>query len=62
MDRLVPPFFIVMALVWIISVYISSDIIIKIQEEEKQFQYLTTLNMKLQKILKMYNTTNNYHS
>ena len=62
MDRLVPPFFILMAFVWMLSVYISSDILMKIQEEEKQFQYLTTVKGKLQKVLEMYNITNNYYS
>lgn len=61
-DRLVPPFFFLMIFVWIVSVYLSSDIVIKIEKEEKVFIYLTQLQQKLHKIIEQHNVTNSSHS
>lgn len=57
MDRLMPPFFVLMVCLWIFAIYVSSDIVIKIEKEEQINVYLTNLRGQVEHILKQ--TLNN---
>lgn len=52
MDRLMPPFFVLMVCLWIFAIYVSSDIVIKIEKEEQINVYLTNLRGQVEHILK----------
>ena len=51
MVRLMPPFFVLMVCMWILAIYVSSDIVIKIEKEEEIHVYLTNLRGKVDKML-----------
>lgn len=57
MDRFLPPFFLVMLLLWTVCVYFSADIIMRIRKEEEIHHYLTQLRGKLKVVVEHYNSS-----